>query len=96
MKDVSWISTLLYSKFKPEILVCFGLNSICKNQDIGRMWNHENGLNINWDSPHDIVPFNRYNYSFRFWNTIKEDGNPMAVIMWPNHPSHHPFAGNSP
>ena len=92
-KIVSWVSTLLFKRFAPKILVCFGLKSLLSKDSINQFWNVENGLKLDWNQPGDTKSFLRY--SFRFWKAERLDGSQMAVLMWPNHPSRHPFAGNA-
>lgn len=87
---IQWVSTLLYSKFQAKILVGFGLTRILplKNE----IWN-KGGLQLDWSSPDDTEPFE--GYKFRFWRATRKDGRHMAVLLWPNHPSRHPFSGDA-
>jgi hypothetical protein len=89
-KVVEWVSSLLYSKFNPKILVCFGLNGILSKRKWNRVWN-KGGLQINWSSPDVSQSFDRY--FFRLWFPKRHDGGKLAVVMWPNHPSRPPFSG---
>jgi len=88
---VKWVSILLHSKFNAKILVCFGLWGIMSKSHNNELWNSSGGLPVDWKSPDDAVSFG--NLSFRLWKTKRQDGSPMAVVMWPNHPSRVPFAG---
>jgi hypothetical protein len=55
------------------------------------LWENSGGLVIDWDNPDAEDPFGKYR--FRLWKARRADGQPMAVLMWPNHPTRHPFAG---
>jgi hypothetical protein len=94
---VKWVSSSLYSIFRAKILVCFGLNGIFANERFCKLWNCKGGLPVKWNNPDDDCCFAstafKKSYHFRLWKTQRADGKPMAVLMWPNHPSQHPFAG---
>lgn len=90
---LNWVSSLLNSKFQARLLVCFGLNTILKNRHYCELWNREGGLPVDWRSPSAVQKFGRY--WFRFWKTRRADGESMGVLMWPNHPSRHPFSGGA-
>lgn len=86
----SWVSALLNRFFQPRLIVCFGLNRIIKARS--EDWNHPEGLRINWQRPDFERSFNRYR--FRLWLATSALGKRVGVLMWPNHPSRHPFAGD--
>lgn len=90
---VKWVSSLIGSKFRAKVLVCFGLTGILDKPRIKGFWNCDGGLKLNWSNPDVKESFSRSAYHFRFWNAQRADGTPMAVLMWPNHPSRHPFSG---
>ncbi len=86
-----WVSRLLNSKFSAKVVVCFGLHRILTNKRYNSLWNRNGGLSIDWTQPSAVQDFD--SYRFRLWAIQRADGGRMAVIMWPNHPSRHPFSG---
>jgi len=87
---IHWVAALLNKFFQPNWVVLFGLNRILQ----ARLddWNHRDGLQVDWRKPDFWLPFNRYH--FRLWETVSSKGKRIGVLMWPNHPSRHPFAGD--
>ena len=89
-----WISGLLNNKHNPDLVVLFGLKNILQDPEISNYWNHEDGLTINWQRPHLQMLFkscDERRYHFRVWETTNSQGHSMKVVLWPNHPSKHPF-----
>lgn len=89
-KITRWVSNLMYEHFQPRLLVCLGLNRIMKAR--WKIWNHPDGLQVNWHKADFEHPFGRYR--FRLWETCSKGNRPVGVLMWPNHLSRHPFAGD--
>jgi hypothetical protein len=87
---IHWVAGLLNNYFQPRLIVLFGLNRILKARYDD--WNHPNGLQVDWRSPDFEQPFNKYH--FRLWKATSAQGKRIGVLMWPNHPSRHPFAGD--
>lgn len=87
---IHWVSSLLNNFFQPSLVVCFGLNGILQARFDD--WNHRGGLHVDWRSPDFNQPFNTYR--FRLWKATSAQGKRIGVLMWPNHPSRHPFAGD--
>lgn len=87
---IRWVAILLNSFFQPKLVVLFGLNRILQTRFDD--WNNREGLQIDWNKPDFIHPFDRYH--FRLWNAVSARGKHIGILMWPNHPSRHPFAGD--
>ena len=87
-----WVSRLLYSKFEAKLLICFGLRGILAMERYTKLWNTDGGLPVDWTRPLSERIF-ASRYKFRLWDTKRADGGRMGVLMWPNHPSRHPFSG---
>lgn len=85
-----WVSTLLNKFFQPRLIVCFGLNQILKARFDD--WNCRDGLQVDWRKPKAEHLFDSYH--FRLWEAISAKGKRIGVLMWPNHPSRHPFGGD--
>lgn len=91
---ISWISSLLGSVLSPKVVVCFGLNGILTKAQNNAAWKNAPGaLAVDWKNPHCKIDF--HGYAFRIWEATRNDGEPILVCMWPNHPSRHPFAGTA-
>ena len=92
---IRWVSGLLNSLYKPDVVVLLGLKSIMDDGEVYAAWNHSNGLAINWRRPDLETPFTAYSkatYRFREWRVERPDSHRVRVIMWPNHPSRVPFS----
>ena len=87
-----WVSHLLHSRFDAKLLVCFGLRGIFAMNRYSTLWNSGDGLPVDWTRPLAVRRFDG-RYAFRLWTTQRADEKRMAVLMWPNHPSRHPFSG---
>ena len=85
-----WVSMLLNKFFQPRLIVCFGLNQILKARFDD--WNHHNGLQVDWRKPKAERLFS--GYRFRLWEAISAKNKRIGILMWPNHPSRPPFAGD--
>lgn len=90
-KIVKWVATQLYSRFEAKVVVCFGLWGLMRKPHHNELWKSSGGLPLDWQNPDATSSFR--NLSFRLWKTERADGQPVAVLMWPNHPSRPPFAG---
>ena len=88
---IQWVPQLLGARFPAKLLVCFGLNGLLGNAKYNDLWKRAGGLRLDWQRPDDTESFERY--TFRLWHAKRQDGSTMAVLMWPNHPSRHPFGG---
>jgi len=91
---VEWVSYLLNTKFKADLVVLFGLKKILTNETVNAWWNHDKGLKIDWNSPSEILPFEGYtkrSYKFRIWRAENQLGHKSLIVLWPNHPSRAPF-----
>jgi hypothetical protein len=86
-----WVSLLLYSKFQAKLLICFGLWGLIRKEEHSELWASSGGLAVAWNKPDAESAFGKH--QFRLWKARRADGQPMAVLMWPNHPSRPPFAG---
>lgn len=89
---VRWVSRLLNSVFEARVLVGFGLNGLLAKPRVNELWNCAGGLPVDWRACPIIRKFDG-NYSFRLWTPQRANGERMAVLLWPNHPSRPPFAG---
>lgn len=92
---VWWISYLLRSVFQPRIVILFGLKKILELKRVSNLWNHKDGLQIDWQKPHYHYPLTSQSYKYRIWNVQNSVFDNMLVVLWPNHPSRPPFAGSA-
>lgn len=91
---VKWVSNLLDKIHSPDIVILFGLNGILGVDEIFGWWN-QTGLSVNWKKPDNsflLSSYSKKNYMFREWSAINSNGHTMRLVMWPNHPSRHPFS----
>lgn len=94
---ISWVSTLLNNYHKPDLVILFGLKGILQDEEIGKQWNHDEGLEINWNRPHFQILFKEHEpsrYYFRGWEVTNGSDKKFNVVIWPNHPSRIPFGAD--
>ncbi|SFM40074.1 hypothetical protein [Nitrosomonas communis] len=87
---VQWASRLLNNIHNPDLVVLFGLKKIMKDKEVSQWWNHESGLKIDWNKPEKEKFF--INYRFSLWDLYNSNNHRIRLVLWPNHPSRHPFA----
>ena len=92
-KMPEWVSHLIYSKFGRN-LCSFVLvfTAFLPRRLTIPFWNGSGGLPVDWATPMKACKFGRY--QFRLWTPCRADGERIARLMWPNHPSRHPFTGS--
>lgn len=89
---IKWVSNILYSYLSPRIVILFGLKGIfSKDKNCLEAWNHTSGLKINWMKPSKETKLVGYKYKFSVWDSMRADKELAKIVMWPNHPSRHPF-----
>lgn len=92
---IAWVSSLLNNVHKPDLVVLLGLGGILRQAPPRIWWNGRSGLKIEWRRPDREWPLDGYNYRFREWVTDNALGHSLKLVIWPNHPSKHPFVDNA-
>lgn len=88
---IRWVSRILNTVHRPDLVVMFGLWGILQDEEIARWWN-EGGLTVDWRTPCQTWPFNgQPTYRYREWAVHNELGHGFRIVIWPNHPSRPPF-----
>lgn len=89
---VRWVSSLLFHHLRPRIVIGLGLTGLLLDAaggPIREAWN-AGGLAVDWQRP-EIKEAGGYRY--RLWLAHRDDGDPVQIVIWPNHPSRAPFGG---
>jgi len=89
---VRWVSSVLFKQLQPRIVIGLGLTGLllgAQGGSIREAWN-EGGLAVDWRRP-DMMDAGGYRY--RRWLANRKDGEPIEIVIWPNHPSRAPFGG---
>jgi hypothetical protein len=89
---IAWVSRLLNKVQKPDLIVLFGLRGILSSSQASTWWNCAGGLPVNWTTWQAEKNLKGYSYKFREWTVINARNDKIKIVMWPNHPSRHPFA----
>jgi hypothetical protein len=89
---IAWVSRLLNTVHNPDLVVLFGLGAILRDSMVAADWNCEGGLLIDWNTPHQKRLLSGYAYQYREWTVQNAQGHDVQIVLWPNHPSKHPFA----
>jgi hypothetical protein len=88
----TWVGDLLGARLRPRVVIGVGLGSVVADADFKRAWGRS-ALPIDWARPVVEMPLEGYAYRFRMWECETDRGQPLTLMLWPNHPSRHPFAG---
>jgi hypothetical protein len=89
---VRWVSSVLFNRLRPRIVIGLGLTGLllgAAGGPIREAWN-EGGLAVDWQHPEVIEAAG---YRYRLWLASRDDGEPIQIVIWPNHPSRAPFGG---
>jgi len=91
---VKWASKLVNCYHNPNLVVLFGLWKIIRDRKVSQWWNHQSGIQINWEKPDYTKVFsaNGIKYQYRLWSAINSNGHQTKIVIWPNHPSRWPFS----
>ncbi|MDO8895442.1 hypothetical protein [Nitrosomonas sp.] len=90
---VKWASKLVNCNHNPDLVILFGLSRIIRDRKVNQWWNHQTGIQIDWEKPDYTREFsaNGKKYKHRLWTATNSNGHQIKIDIWPNHPSRHPF-----
>lgn len=84
-----WVLRTIRDKLRPRFLVCLGLTGKPEAIDLLAQ-----AFDIEIATPHAIHPLACYELRrlvFREWDCDGLTGNPIKLVLWPQHPSRPPF-----
>ncbi len=97
-KVAKWIPRVITERLKPRILICFGLWKLYSSETLRKAWAQTSLEKLIKEEPviQDEFAFSSRTYRFRLSQIqYGEEMQPITVLLWPNHPSRHPFAGGA-
>ena len=98
LKFASWVLETIKDRFKPRFLVLLGLSGyLAANPEVSAIF-ERNFSGFKSKKPHREVRFAGYPQKilmFREWDVLNGAGDPMTIVMWPQHPSRAPFSNSN-
>jgi hypothetical protein len=88
-----WVPDLLLDHLRPVYVVLLGLATILTGA-VGRLFDPANRLNIDWKKPDltfDFASYEAAHYRYRIWRRRATHGQPIHLVLWPQHPSRSPM-----
>lgn len=95
-KVATWLPNVILEELRPRVLICFGLWKLLSSNALQRAWVGTPLERIIREDPkmEESFIYGSRTYRFRFWQIPRKGmATPLNVILWPNHPSRHPFGG---
>jgi len=88
----SWVSRVIEETLKPRVVVGFGLRGLLRGQKLPSAWKDVPSFSAIVNTPPEQESLASHpRYRFRVWNLANADFGPRWFVLWPNHPSRHPF-----
>ena len=84
-----WVLRTIKSQLRPRWLVCLGLTDKLR-QDRALRQTFESIFELDLRKPDEQYQLLASRYCFREWE-VHFGSDPLTVVLWPNHPSRHPF-----
>ncbi|MEQ8651222.1 MAG: hypothetical protein RIC87_02035 [Kiloniellales bacterium] len=90
----TWVLRLARDRLRLRVIICLGFVSILRNNAAMRIAFESSFGNIDLARPQAIYPFRAYTekrFLFREWDVVTTYGNPIKVVVWPQHPGRVPM-----
>ena len=84
-----WVLRTIKCQLRPRWLVCLGLTGKFR-QDRAVRQAFESIFELDLEKPDEKHQLLASRYCFREWE-VHAGRHPLIVVLWPNHPSRHPF-----
>ena len=83
-----WVLRTIRDGLRPRFLVCFGLKG---KPEAMELLAHAFGIDPATPHEHRLECYERKRLVFREWDCEGSTGNPVKLVLWPQHPSQAPF-----
>ena len=83
-----WVLHTIRDGLRPRFLVCFGLKS---KPEAMELLAQAFRIDVLTPREHPLACYERKRLVFREWDCEGTAGNPIKLVLWPQHPSRAPF-----
>lgn len=83
-----WVLRTIKCQLRPRWLVCLGLKGKLDQEPLRQIF--ESIFELDLEKPDEKYQLLESKYYFMEWE-VHAGSDPLTVVLWPNHPSRHPF-----